>query len=60
MIESNDETELDLTEISALFKSWSNKSISVVLILDLLLHFYPDVVIENNKYVLNMKCNLLN
>ena len=57
MIENNEESELDITEISALFKSWSNKNISDVLILDLLLHFYPDVVIENNKYILNVKCD---
>ena len=59
MIENNEESELDITEISTLFKTWSNKTISDVLILDLLLHFYPDVVIENNKYILNVKCNLL-
>ena len=60
MIESNEEGEMYITEISALFKSWSNKNISDALILDLIQHFYPDVVIENNKYILNVKCNLLN
>jgi hypothetical protein len=58
IIESNEESEMDIEEISALFKSWSNKNINEALILDLIQHFYPDVVIENNKFILNVKCDL--
>ena len=54
----NEENELDIEDLCALFKTWSNitKNISDALILDLIQHFYPDVVIENNKYISNMKC----
>jgi hypothetical protein len=59
MTECNDENELDIEDICLHCKSLSNvnKNISVALMLDLIQHFYPDVVIENNKYILNMKCN---
>jgi hypothetical protein len=60
IVECTDENEMDIIEISALFKTWSNKNINDALILDLLYHFYPDVVIKNSKYILNMKCSLPN
>ena len=40
-----------------IFKNNITKNISDALILDLIQHFYPDVVIENNKYISNMKCD---
>jgi hypothetical protein len=58
-IEAN---ELEIDEICFLFKGWSNlnKNISDTLVLDLIQYFYPDSVIESNKYVLNVKCKLWN
>ena len=71
MIECNDdneesECELELDEISVLFKHWSttnkinNKMINDALIIDLIQHFYPDVEIENNKYILNIRSKIWN
>jgi hypothetical protein len=57
-----EENELEIDEVCVLFKNWGNqsKNVSEVLILDLIQHFYPDVVIENSKYILNVKCKLWN
>ena len=58
----DNESELEIEEICSLFKSWAclnkNATINDVFILDLIQHFYPDVVIEDNKYILNIKCSL--
>ena len=69
MIECNDEndegeSELELDEISVLFKHWTttnkmnNKMVNDALIIDLIQHFYPDIEIQNNKYILNIKSKL--
>jgi hypothetical protein len=63
-----DMDELELDEICALFKQWSsiaaNKAnkhnINELFILDLIQHFYPDLVIVENKYILRLKCKLWN
>ena len=55
----NEYNELEIDEVCILFKQWSptsySKVISDILILDLIQHFYPDVIIENNKFILNVK-----
>ncbi len=52
-----DENEMAIEEICALFKTWSNnKTSNDTLVLDLIQHFYPELVIEN-KYILNIKYN---
>ena len=52
--------ELEVDEICVLFKHWTNnmKSINEGLVIELIQHFYPDMVIENNKYILHTKCKL--
>jgi hypothetical protein len=58
----NEYNELEIDEVCILFKQWSptsySKVISDILILDLIQHFYPDVIIENNKFILNVKSSL--
>jgi hypothetical protein len=60
--ETETEIELEIEEICSLFKIWTslNKTVTIndIFILDLIQHFYPDVVIEDSKYMLNVKCIL--
>ena len=57
MIVECDDNEMEIEKISSLFKTWSNnKSINDAIVLDLIQHFYPELVIEN-KYILNVKNN---
>lgn len=61
--EDTSEPEIEIDELSALFKSWLGKvnlNISDTILLELIRHFYPDIVIEDNKYILNLKCSLWN
>jgi hypothetical protein len=65
VINEHEELEYEIDEICTLFKFWSRKnkhkqscSINEELILDLIQHFYPDIVIENNKYILHIGCTL--
>jgi hypothetical protein len=53
-------SELEIDEICVLFKSWTNgiKNINEGLVVEIIQHFYPDMVIENNKYILNATCKL--
>ena len=52
--------ELEIDEICVLFKHWTNntKTINEGLVLELIQHFYPETVIENNKYILHTSCKL--
>lgn len=50
--------ELEIDELCLLFKSFTKNVINEVLMIELIQHFYPDLVIENNKYILNVKCKL--
>ena len=49
------ETKQDvIDEICNLFKSWAGKtvySINEEMLLDLIQHFYPDVAIDDDKYI---------
>ena len=60
LIDAQDTLELD--EVCILFKHWTNniKSINESLVIELIQHFYSDVVIENNKYILHTRCKLWN
>ena len=51
----NDESKLAIADIATLF---NYKNSSEALILDLIQHFYPDIVIESNKYILNVKSKI--
>jgi hypothetical protein len=61
--QENEELEYEIDEICTLFKYWSKKekrscSINEENMLDLIQHFYPDIVIENQKYILHIGCKL--
>ena len=65
----NSEMELELDELCAIFKYWnktnneavlSNKSISEDYILKILKHFFSNIEIIDNKYLLNVSCKLWN
>ena len=64
IIEDDIELELEIDEIALLFKSWNGggklpiQSINDKMIIDLIRHFYPDIVIEDDKYILHVKCVL--
>jgi len=63
ILEDEGETELEIDEITKLFKGWLTGSkagltINEEVILKVIRHFYPDVVIEDDKYILHMKCTL--
>jgi hypothetical protein len=61
MLEDDTEPELEIDEMSSILKNWAGRSYvnaSDSLLIELIRHFHPDVVIEENKYILNMKCSL--
>lgn len=50
------ENELEIDELCFLFKKWANRSFSNItetFLLDLIRHYYPDVEIDSDKYLLN-------
>ena len=57
---------LEISEIVSLFKYWislndrmlSNISISEITVQNLIMHFYESIIIEEDKYILNIKCKL--
>ena len=53
-----EESELEIDEICQLFRNWGNKTVNEVLLLELIRHFFPDTVIEDNKYILHMKTTM--
>ena len=57
MIVECDDNQMEIENVCALFKTWSNnKSIKDSLFLDMIQYFYSDLVIEN-QYILNVKNN---
>jgi hypothetical protein len=63
------EIELEIDELSTLFKDYAaplgsanlaSASASDATLLGILRHFYPDVIIEDDKYILNVGCALWN
>lgn len=61
IIKDEDETDMEIGEICYLFKNWSkNTSITENNIIDLIQHFYNDVIIEEDKYVHQISCKLWN
>lgn len=49
---------LEIDEICSLFFHSSKCNINEKTVLDLIKHYYPDIVIEDNKYVYNINCTL--
>jgi hypothetical protein len=63
MSENNEsDYDLEVDELSSLFKKWSCTHSSIVIsdsmFIELIHHFYPDIIIEDDKYILHIKCNL--
>jgi hypothetical protein len=61
IVNSNDfENELEIDEISSLFKLWckSKTILSDEYILKILKYFFPNIDIVEDKFVLNITCNL--
>jgi hypothetical protein len=63
----DEEPELEIDEFTTLFKSWlaktkniMNMNINEGSLIELIRHFYPDVVIEEDKYLIHVKCSLWN
>jgi len=54
----NEEIEID--ELCALFTYYTKTHINENNILDLIKHYYPDIFIDEDKYLLNTKCKLWN
>ena len=55
------EPELEIDEVSSLFKTWAGKGFNGVedtFLIELIRHFYPEVSIDEEKYIMNMKCGL--
>lgn len=62
------EIELEIDELSTLFNEYTTPTSGAVVtaapsdttLLGMLRHFYPDVIIEDDKYILNVGCKLWN
>ena len=59
--------EMEIDEICLLFKIWCNKNSKSVFsngnlrekdVLNILQHFFPNIEVLDNKYILNIQCNL--
>jgi len=68
LVENDDfDDEIEIDEICLLFKIWCNKNAKSVFsngnlkekdVLSILQHFVPNVALLDNKYILNVQCNL--
>lgn len=55
IISDDDENEYEIDEIYGLFQNYKKTpSISEINLLDLIKYYYPDVIIEKNKYLINI------
>lgn len=60
MVEDESESGLELEEIRYLYGKWGSHSISDDQILDLIQYFYPNVNVEGEKYIQEIRCSLWN
>ena len=58
MVEDDTESGLELEEIRNLFNKWGSHSINDEQIIDLIQYFYPNINIENDKYIQEIRCTL--
>ena len=61
MVEDILEPEIEIDELSKMYKIFNenkNTSFTDKILLELIGYFYPDVEIEEDKYILNMRCKL--
>jgi len=55
--------EYEIDEITILFRQWFKKqcnNLNDAMVIELISHFYPTVIIEEQKYIKNITCSLLN
>ncbi len=55
-VENNEELEID--ELCSLFYANTKQQIRENVLMDIVKHFYPDIQIEDDKYLLNINCKL--
>lgn len=58
MVEDANEHGLEVEEIRRMFYKWGNNSITDEQIIDLIQYFYPNVIVENDKYIQEIRCSL--
>jgi len=52
------EPEIEIGELATLFKQHTNTSVSDDQIVNILTHFFPDLEIDQGKYIYRMRCNI--
>lgn len=52
--------ELEIDELCSLFTHHTKSSITEKHVIDLIKHYYPEVTMEDDKYLLNTRCKLWN
>lgn len=55
--------EYEVDEITILFRQWYKKqpcNFNDAMVMEILSHFYPNVLVEEEKYIKNISCSLLN
>ena len=61
--EDETDTEIEIDELSKLFKNWLGKTNLTInatdsLLIELIKYLYPDIIIDEDKYILNIRCIL--
>lgn len=61
--EDETDTEIEIDELSKLFKNWLGKTNLTInatdsLLIELIKYLYPDIIIYEDKYILNIRCIL--
>ena len=62
-IQIDEYSELEINEITDLFILWSGKTFKISgdpnnFVLELITHFFPEIMIEENKYINGIQCSL--
>lgn len=64
MFQDTSDYDIEINEVSAIFHKWGGKKSNStnnndeMFLLKLIRHFYPDVIIRDNKNILNMRCGI--
>jgi hypothetical protein len=59
-VEDSELEELEVDEICSLFTHYYKGNITEKNVIDLIRHYYPDIIIEDDKYLLKVRCKLWN
>ena len=67
VIKEDDDSEIEVEEVPILFQKWEKENkqknsgiIDYDICIDLIKHFYSDITIEDDKYILNISCSIWN